>query len=92
MYIFNRHNHTNYLLLKIILIYVQNKFCIIIEANNVPEKIPTIKKKLIVLPDFPTSSLGTCEGAREKVVDVTNPLVKANKIILRHTSIPCAVD
>jgi hypothetical protein len=61
-------------------------------AKSVPENIPTIKKKLIVLPDFPTISLGTCEGANENVVEVTNPLEKANNIILMHTKTPNPVD
>jgi len=60
-------------------------------ANKLPEKIPIIKNKLIVLPDFPTSSLGTCSGAKEKAVEVTYPLDQAKRDILTQTKIPRAL-
>ncbi len=46
----------------------------------------------MVLPDFPTISLGTWDGAKEKVMEVMNPLEKANKIILMQTKTPKPVD
>jgi hypothetical protein len=58
----------------------------------VPENIPTIRKKLILLPDFPFSSVGTCSGARVKAVDVLYPFVIAQKNMLITTNILRAID
>ena len=60
-------------------------------ANRLPEKIPIIKNKLIVLPDFPTSSLGTCSGPKEKAVEVIYPLDQANRAMFTQTNIPRAL-
>jgi hypothetical protein len=57
-------------------------------AYNVPENIPTIKKKLMLDPAFPFISSETNPGAIANAVEVTYPLEKEHNIILMHTMLP----